>query len=262
MSQVVEIARSPRIRSVDRMGGLARGLDVIEAFGQDRERLTIADIARRTGLDRPAARRCLLTLLEKGYAATDGRYFSLAPRILRQAHAYLGASIPRLVQPTLEKLAALLGESCSSSMLDDVEIVYIARAMQRRVMSIGLSIGSRLPSYCTSMGRVLLAALPQEEARTPLLGSERTARTPHTLIDPAMLMLELERVRKAGYALIDQELEVGLRSIAVPVHNAAGRVVCAINVGAQATQATAERLVTAFLPHLLEAQAQLARILP
>jgi PcaR/PcaU/PobR family beta-ketoadipate pathway transcriptional regulator len=169
--------------SGDIMGGFAKGLAVIEAYGRKRESLTIAEVARLSGLDRASARRCLLTLVKGGYAKTDGRYFELTPRILRLGHSYLAASLPRLVQPTLDRLADSLRESCSASVLDGTEIVYIARAAQHRMIGVGLHRGSRLPAYCTSMGRVLLAAAPPEQARALLLESDRKAITALTITD-------------------------------------------------------------------------------
>ena len=146
------------------MGGFLKGLSVIEAFDRGREALTIAEVAKTTGLDRATARRCLLTLLRLGYAETNGRQFRLTPRILRLGFAYLAATpLPRLVQPHLDRLSDLSQGSCSVSVLDDTEIVYVARATQRRVLSIGLNVGSRLPVDCTSMGRVLLASLPETQ---------------------------------------------------------------------------------------------------
>ncbi|HEY8353115.1 MAG TPA: helix-turn-helix domain-containing protein, partial [Sphingomonadales bacterium] len=157
-----------KLRDVDRMGGFAKGLAVIEAFGEGRPARTIAEIARVSGLDRASARRCLLTLVEAGYATKDGTYFQLTPRILRLAQAYLSTSLPRLIQPYLDQVADQLQESCSAAVLDGTEIIYIARAVHHRIMAAALHPGSRLPAYCTTMGRVLLASLPPEQARAIL----------------------------------------------------------------------------------------------
>jgi IclR family transcriptional regulator, pca regulon regulatory protein len=249
-------------RDADQMGGFAKGLAVIEAFGQGRHALTIAEAARLSGLDRATTRRCLLTLVKAGYAATDGRYFELTPRILRLGHSYLAASMPRLIQPSLDQLADKLHQSCSASVLDGNEVVYIARATQHRLMGVGLHPGSRLPAYCTSMGRVLLAALPSDQARALMASSERQKLTSRTLTDLDELMAELDKVRSQGYAIIDQELEAGSRSIAVPIRDLSRQTVAAFNVGVHAAHSTLERLREEFLPHLLDAQAQLAEILP
>jgi IclR family pca regulon transcriptional regulator len=163
------------------MGGFAKGLAVIEAYGRGRSSLTIAEVARLAALDRASARRCLLTLVNAGYATTDGRYFELTPRILRLGYSYLAASLPRLIQPSLSQLADKLRESCSAAVLDGSEIVYIARAAQHRLMGVGLHPGSRLPAYCTWMGRVLLASLLPEQAQQILQSSDRKKMTARTL---------------------------------------------------------------------------------
>lgn len=250
------------MRETDFIGGLAKGLRVIEAFGETNPRLTITDVSRETGLDRATARRCLLTLAELGYATYDGKFFALTPKILRLGHAYLSATpLPGLVQPHLDRLSEAVGQSASVSVLDGTEIVYVARAAQKRVMSISLMPGSRLPAYCASMGRVLLAALPDAEARAILEASDLQANTPFTKTEPDVLLAELSRVRGQGYALIDQELELGLRSIAVPLENARGRIVAALNIGAPAAHAEAEEMVARYLPAMRDVQAALRPVL-
>ena len=250
------------MRETDFIGGFAKGLTVIEAFGEAKPRLTITDVSKETGLDRATARRCLLTLAELGYAAYDGKFFELTPKILRLGHAYLSATpLPRLVQSYLDQLSEKVGQSASASVLDGTEIVYVARAAQKRVMSINLTAGSRLPAYCASMGRVLLAALPEAEARAIVETSDRKANTPYTRTEPEALMAEFARVRRDGFALIDQELEIGLRSIAVPLENARGRVVAALNIGAPAALASAQDMVTRYLPEMRAVQAALRPLL-
>lgn len=250
------------LQNVDRMGGFAKGLAVIEAFGQGRNTLTIAEVARLSSLDRASARRCLLTLVEARYATTDGRYFELTPRILRLGHSYLAASLPRLIQPTLDQLSDTLHESCSAAVLDAHEVVYIARAAHHRIMGPGLHAGSRLPAFCTSLGRVMLAALPIDQAKAILTNSERPAITDHTLTKVSDIMAELKRVRENGYSIIDQEMEIGSRSIAVPIVNFSGQTVAAITVGVHAVRAEIDRLREEILPALLDARAQLGAILP
>jgi IclR family transcriptional regulator, pca regulon regulatory protein len=242
----------------DVMGGFAKGLLVIEAFGREHDRLTIADAARLTGLDRATARRCLRTLVDRGFATLQGTHYSLTARVLRLGYSYLAAApLPRLVQPYIEALAAQTHESCSVCVLDGAEIVYVARASQRRVLSVGLSVGSRLPAFCASMGRVLLAALPETEARAVLSRAPRPKRTPHTTTTVAALMQTLAQVRARGYALVDQELELGLRSIAVPLRGRSG-VVGAVNVGAQAARMSVKQLKDVILPSLRQLAADLA----
>ena len=252
----------PAKSDADLMGGFAKGLSVLEAFGRERERLTIAEASRLTGLDRATSRRCLLTLERLGYATHDGKNFALTVRVLSLGHAYLATTpLPDQLQPFLDRLAAAIQESCSCSVLDDTEIVYLARAAQRRVMSIGLGVGSRLPAYCASMGRVLLAALPDEEVLAVLERSVIRPLTMRTLTDPALLMAEIERVRAQGYAIIDEELEIGLRSLAVPIRNGAGRVVAALNTGVQTSRASVDHLRAEILPALLDVQRQLAMVI-
>lgn len=252
----------PVPRDKETIAGFAKGLRVIEAFDDGRPRLTITDVAAHTGLARATARRCLLTLVQEGYAGYDGKYFWLTPRLLRLGYAYLSSTpLPRLVQPWLEQLAQETDESCSASILEDSEIVYVARASHRRVMSIGLSVGSRLPAYCSSMGRVLLAALPESQQRAVLESAPRAPLTPHTRTGLEALLAELAKVAAQGYALNDQELEIGLRSIAVPLMDASGRVVAAINVGAQADRVEPARMRAEFLPRMQRIQGELARLL-
>lgn len=246
----------------DMMGGLAKGLKVIEAFTADRPRLSIAEAAAVSGLDRATTRRCLLTLSETGYAQYDGKFFTLTPRVLRLGTGCLAAMpLPRIVQPVLDRLSQEIGESTSVSILDETEIVYVARAAQRRVMSIALMPGSRLPAYCTSMGRVLLAALEPAEARHLLERSDLTRRTERTVTDPDRLMALLEETRKQGYAVNDQEVEIGLRSIAVPLTTARGQTVAALNVGLAAGPEEISTVRDRLLPALLKVKAELAKVL-
>ncbi|MGO7870407.1 IclR family transcriptional regulator [Rhizobium leguminosarum] len=250
------------MRETDFVSGFARGLKVIEAFGETRQRLSIAEASKLTELDRATVRRSLLTLAELGYADYDGKFFTLTPKILRLGHAYLAATpLPALLQPHLDHLSEKAGQSASASVLDGTDIVYIARASQRRVMSINLTPGSRLPAYCASMGRVLLAALAESEARAILARSELKHNTPNTKTDPDELIAEFRRVRTEGYAIIDQELEIGLCSIAVPVDNDRGETVAAINIGAPAALVPAAEMKERYLPLLKETQAALRPLL-
>lgn len=250
------------LNKTDFVGSLAKGLRVLEAFSADRPRLAISEVAEATGLDRATARRCLLTLHELGYAAYDGKFFTLTPKVLRLGMGALAAlPLAQLVQPWIDHLSEQIGQSTSVSILDETEIVYLARAAQRRVMSIGLMPGSRLPAHCTSMGRVLLAALPEEEARALVERSDLTPRTAMSVTAPGQIMERIAEVRRQGYALIDQEVELGLRSIAVPLYSASGRVVASLNTGVAAVQAAPEELVTLYLPALLKVQDGLRRVL-
>ena len=244
------------------MGGLAKGLVVIETFTGERPRQSISEVATASGLDRATARRCLLTLSHLGYADHDGKFFTLTPRILRLGTACLATMpLPQMAQPLLDRVSADLGESSSVSILDSADIVYVARAAQRKVMSIALMPGSRLPAFCTSMGRVMLAALPKPEVQKILAKSALVARTKFTLTDPESILLELRRVHEQGYALIDQEVELGLRSIAVPVLTARGITVAALNIGVAATQSDVGQLVQLYLPALRRVQTDLRKML-
>ena len=242
----------------DHMAALEKGLAVIECFDAAHERLTIADVARATDLSRAAARRCLLTLTRIGYASFDGKFFTLTPRVLRLGHAWLASSaLPQLVQPFLERLSEETHESSSASLLDGHEIVYIARSAQRRIMSVGLSVGTRLPASCTSMGRVLLAARDPADARARILAGKPRALTPHTVTDPDRLTEILAVVRAQGYCIVDQELELGLISIALPLINARGEVVAAFNLSGQVQRSSAAEMAERFLPGMRQLQALL-----
>jgi IclR family pca regulon transcriptional regulator len=240
------------------MLSLARGLSVIRAFADGTPQLTVAEVARLTGMSRAAARRCLYTLSALGYAAAmDGAYL-LTPTVLALGYTYIGStSLARVAQPVLERVSEHLHESCSLAVADGDEIVYLARAATRRILSIGLSVGSRLPVACTSMGRVLLAFGP-DPARTAFLTRVKLVRhTPFTIVDKARLRTELDRVRQQGFAIVDQELELGLRSLAVPVRRPDGTVVAALNVGVQAGRVEPDRLERTFLPALREAAGEI-----
>lgn len=250
------------MKQTDVMGGLAKGLRVIEAFEAARPKMAIADIAAATGLDRATARRCLLTLVELGYATYDGKYFELTAKVLRLGATYLSATpLPRLLQPVLDRVSGEVGQSASASVLEGAEIVYVARAAVRRVMSVTLMPGSRLPAWCASMGRVLLAALPETESAAILDRSRIEALTPLTKTSRTVLQAELAQVRAQGFAVIDQELEMGLCSIAVPVIDGRGRTVAALNIGASAALVSVADMQERFLPVLRRAQAELRSLL-
>lgn len=231
---------------------LARGLSVIRAFDGDHAEMTLSDLARRTGLTRATSRRFLLTLVELGYVKTDGRLFSLTARVLELGFSYLSAlSLPEIAQPHLEKLAASIHESTSASVLDGTDIVYVARVPTRRIMSVRINIGTRFPAYATSMGRVLLAGLSAEELDAHLAGIDFEGLTAHTVTSRKALEEELARVREQGWAMVDQELENGLRSIAAPVRHGTGVVLAAINVSTTANSHTVESIQENLLPPLL-----------
>jgi IclR family pca regulon transcriptional regulator len=252
--------------SPDFVVSLARGLDIIKAFGtseRNSERpsnmrppdaLTLSEVAERTGLARAVVRRFLYTLVELGYVITDGKYFRLTAKILDLGYAYLSSfSLPKIAERFLEEVTLETKESSSASVLDGDEIVYVARVQTRRIMSVSLSIGSRLPAFCTSMGRVLLAHLPAEMLENYLKVTKFQRFTEKTISDPEALRKELSSVFKQGYALVDQELEIGLRSLAVPVFAGGGRAVAAINIGTQAARISKSEVLQQFLPVLRKA---------
>ncbi len=247
----------------DFMASLARGLAVVRAFSQQRRRLSIAQLSLRTGIPRAAVRRCLYTLEKLGYvAADDERTFALRPQILSLGHAYLSsAPLVMAAQPVLDRVSAALHESCSLAIMDSDEILYIARSSSgKRLLSIDLGVGSRLPAHCTSMGRVLLAGIAPDDLASYLRRVKLAPYTGRTVVDRERLVEVLSGVRDAGYALVDQELEIGLRSIAVPVKDFRSRVVAAINIGAQAQRVSVAEMQRSFLPALRDAAAELGLI--
>lgn len=245
------------------MTSLARGLAVIRAFSDQRRSLTIAQISHKTGIPRAAVRRCLHTLKQLGYADSDSNNFSLKPKILTLGYSYL-SSTPLTVsaQPYLNQISRTLNESCSLAVLDENEVLYVARSATSRIMSVALNTGSRLPAYCTSLGRVMLAHMPGDALDAYLAKVELKAYTHRTVVSAERLREILEGVRENGYAIVEEELEVGLRSIAVPVRGASGNVVAALNVGAQATRVTSKQMKEQFLPVLLRGAQELAVLLP
>ena len=245
------------------MTSLARGLAVIQAFSQTKRQQTISQISSKTGFSRAAVRRCLYTLAKLGFAGSDdNRHFHLRPRVLTLGHSYI-SSMPLAVaaQPVLEHVSHVLHESCSIATLDGPEIVYIARANVTRIMSIDLGVGSRLPAFCTSMGRILLADLPPEKLEELLASIEFTRYTERTVASAEKLRQILRMVQRNGYSVIDQELEHGLRSLAVPIRNPTGKVVAALNVGAHAQRISLQDLLMRFLPHLKAAAQELCMFL-
>jgi IclR family pca regulon transcriptional regulator len=235
-----------------------RGLAVIRAFDAHHPQLTLSEVARACDLTRAAARRFLLTLADLGYVDTDGRLFRLSPRILELGYAYLSSfSLPDIAQPHLERLVSEVRESSSLCVLDGDDIVYLARVPVSRIMTTSITVGTRFPAHATSVGRVIIAHLSQEEIEGLLKRTELTARTARTIVSAELLCGELDRVRRQGYAIVDQELEEGLRSVAAPVRDASGAVVAAVNIPVHASRNSVESVRRDLLPHLL---ATVARI--
>lgn len=241
------------------MMSLARGLNVVQAFTQQHQQMTISQLSVKTGLSRAAVRRCLYTLAKLGFAGTeDGSRYSLRPRMLTLSHSFTASNtLSTAAQPILERMSAQHQESFSVATLDGDDIVYVARTTVSRVMSVDLHIGSRLPAYCTSMGRVLLAHLPADQLEQYLARVDFIAHTPRTVVSAERLRALLRTVRRNGYALCDQEFEVGLRSLAVPVHSSSGRVVATLNLSGSAPRLSTLDMQTRFMPHLRAAANEL-----
>jgi IclR family pca regulon transcriptional regulator len=242
------------------MTSLARGLIVIQAFTQQSPQMTISQLSIKTGLSRAAVRRCLYTLTKLGFAgAEDGSRYSLRPRMLTLSHTYTTSNtLAAAAQPILERMSAALRESFSVATLDGEDIVYIARTQVNRVMAVDLHIGSRLPAYCTSMGRILLAYLPAEQLEQYLAKVNLIPHTTRTITSLEKLRLALRNVRRNGYAICDQEYEVGLRSLAVPVYSSSGRVVATLNLSGNAPRLSVLEMQNRFLTPLRNAASELS----
>jgi IclR family pca regulon transcriptional regulator len=232
----------------------ARGLEVIRSFSAQSPRQTLTEVAGRTGLTRAGARRILLTLQTLGYVESDGKLFRLTPRILDLGFAYL-SSLPiwNLAEPVMEALVDEVKESCSAAVLEGTDIIYVLRVPTHKIMSISLGVGSRLPAYCTSLGRMLLAALPPDQMMQVLQASDRAARTRYTVTDVNELAARITQVRKQGWSLVNQELEEGLVSMAAPIIDRTGQTVAALNISGQANRSSAKVMQETMLPKLLSA---------
>jgi IclR family pca regulon transcriptional regulator len=259
-----ELPSSDEETSGEFVRALAKGLAVIEAFDARSPAMTLSDVARKTGLSRGTARRLLHTLVELGYAGFDGKLFTLRPRALNLGFAYLHSqSLWQLAQPYMAELVEKIHESCSMAVLDGTDVVYVARVpTAARIMSINLSIGTRLPAFMTSMGRVLLAGLPDDEvARLLRKAGPLHKYTAKTITEPAEVLREIETVRRQGWALVDQELEMGLRSVAVPVVDCAGQPIAALNIGTHASRWPIQKLTQEVVPQLKQTAAAISALL-
>ncbi|GAA1151842.1 IclR family transcriptional regulator domain-containing protein [Nesterenkonia lutea] len=240
------VSRNEFVRS------LSTGLKVLESFSAVEPKLTLSDVARRSDVSRATARRMLLTLVHEGYAYTDGRFFELTPKVLGLGQGYWsGRGWHELLQPSLGELSGKLAESCSAALLVDDEVMYVCRVHTRRIMRIDLALGTKLPAFVTSMGRVLLSALDDRTLEDRLQATSRTAFTDRTVTDPVQLRQIITQVRRDGYAVVDEELEEGLRSVAVPARDSTGRIVLSLNTSISAGKESAAESVERTLPHLL-----------
>jgi IclR family pca regulon transcriptional regulator len=250
------------IAKVDYIAGMAKGLAVLESFDTERQRLNATLAAERAGLTRAAARRHLLTLSHLGYLETDGSYFWLAPKVLRFSGSYLAsARLPRVIQPTLDRLAAHTGESFSAVVLDTDQVVIIARSGSARLLAYGLHLGARLPAHATSTGRVLLAARTRAEFNAWMKGRELPRLTANTLVDARAFRSVIEQVRQQDHCVASEEHELGVHALAVPLRNMEGRTVAALNVVASRQRLEPQALEKGLLPLLLEAARELRPLL-
>lgn len=246
-------------RPGDFIQSLERGLAVINSFSREHNPQTLSEVAGRTGLTRATARRVLLTLSELGYVHQSGREFSLTPKVLDLGYSFLSSfHVVELAQPSMEHLVDQVRESSSMSVLDGEEIVYVARVPTSRIMTIALALGSRLPAYPTSMGRVLLAGLPQSDLDEYIAHTRLERLTPHTITNKKAFRAVIEKTREDGFVLVDQELEEGVRSIAAPVRNGRGEVIAAINVSCHASRVDVSRMNKEFRPKLLDVATEIS----
>jgi IclR family pca regulon transcriptional regulator len=244
------------------VASLQKGLEVLCAFSRKHNRLTVSEMALLTGTSPASARRSLLTLQSLGFLQGDGKYFWMAPKSLLVAHAYLSSRpTPSLAQPLLDALSERSRQSASIAQLLDTDAIIIARSTARRSLSTGLGIGSRLPAYCSAVGRVLLASLPPDEVQRRLRASRLEKLTPHTIVKLPELTARIDGVRKLGYSNNDEELEVGVRSLAVPVFNREGATVAALSISVRAERIASDDFRELVLPLLRRAQTQLAKTL-
>ncbi len=260
---VTHRSAEPFEQSRDFVQSLARGLTVLKSVSSGPGASSLAEIATRAGLSRAAARRLVLTLEHLGYLRSTGRGYALTPRVLELGYGFLGAqNLSDLAQPWMEQLAHRVNESCSMAVLDGESIVYVARVSVRKVMTVSLALGARLPAYCTSMGRVLLAGLSADRLTTWLADCQPRRFTDRTVVDALRLRQIIDAARRDGYVWVEQELEKGLCSLAVPLHDREGRVVAALNLGMPYHADARQRATSELLPALRETARAIERCMP
>ena len=242
---------------------LDRGLAIIKSFDADTPRMTLSEVARKNSMSRASARRFLLTLQSLGYVIKVDDSFQLTAKILEVGHQFLNnLNFIEVITPFMREASRLLYRACSASILNETDIIYIARIpSQHQILSVNLNIGSRLPAYCTSMGRVLLGNLSAQELDTYFKQAELISHTPHTITDVKRLLSLINLARKEGYCFVNQELEENLCSVAVPIRNQEGKVLCAINVGMPVGQLKIREIKSDILPVLQEAASRAEAIL-
>ncbi len=257
-----EIAGDPGPGGRDYVNALARGLEVIKVFTRYTPKMTLSEIAQATGMTRATVRRFLLTLAHDGYVEISGRHFSLRPKILELGFSALSSmDLWDVVQPVINDLSQKLNESCFAAVLDGDSVIYVARATPNRRVNVGISIGSRVPAHCVSTGRMLLAALPEDELHRYIETMTLTRFTPNTTTSKVQLRGALEEVRRQGWSIVDQELEVGLRSLSVPIRDGSGQIVAALNVCCPSTRISLDDMKTRILAVTLEASRSITQAL-
>ncbi len=250
------------LNSRDYVSSLARGLEVLCAFNRTRRKMTLSEVAAETGNTRAGARRILLTLVREGYAVADGRLFDLTPKVLELGFSVLSSKGTwDVARPFIEHLSEEIRESVSAAVLDEYSVVYVSGSQFHRVISVGIAVGRRFPAHCTATGRVLLAALPDEQWPEMLAAIPLTRMTDRTVTDRVQFRAILEDVRAKGWSLVDQELEIGLMSIAVPVYLASGAMIGGVNVGIPTLRMTPEGMVEEILPKLQATVENISRAL-
>ena len=246
----------------DYVNAFARGLEVIRVFSRNRPKMTLSEVAQATDMTRATVRRFLLTLVREGYCETDGKYFSLRPKILELGFSVLSSmDIWDVAQPIMNELAEALQESCFAAVLDGDSVLYVVRASSQRFVNVGITIGSRVPAHCVSTGRVLLAALPDAELQDILDNAKFPKFTPNTVTSKVKLRSLIEETRLQGWAIVDQELEIGLRSLSVPIRDRNGAVIAALNVCCPSMRITPEDMRTRVLLAVMEASNRITRSL-
>ncbi len=246
----------------DYVNSLARGLGVIRAFTRQQPKMTLSQVAQATGMTRSSARRFLLTLAREGYVGATGRYFSLRPKVLELGYTVLSSlDIWSVARPIMNDLSERIQESCFAAVLDEDAVIYVARATSNRVVSVGISIGSRIPAYCVSTGRVLLAALPEAELDAYLARVKLDRHTPNTVTSKQALRSAIEQTRRRDWSIVDQELEIGLRSISVPIRDRTQQTVAALNVCCPSARVTPQEMRSRILVELLDASKRIAMAL-
>ncbi|SOH94882.1 transcriptional regulator, IclR family [Monaibacterium marinum] len=251
-----------KLSNRDFVSSLSRGLEILSSFSRTSRKMTLSEVATETGMSRATARRFLLTLVKEGYVVTDGKLFDLTPKVLDLGFTVLSKiGIWDRARPFMERLSEQTGESCTAAILDGLDVVYVAGVQAHNIISVGITVGSRQSAFYTANGRVLLAAQPEENWDGIIANARLVPRTRHSVTNRADLRKTLEDVRKSGWSLVDQELEEGLLSIAIPLHYRSGILAGSINIAVPSVRATPELMVEAFLPKLQETAEQIQQSL-